>query len=118
MINEKITRTALIWIPSVVLSWIFIQNGIGKIVHSDQTDKIVTNSSVMIITGVFLLIATALFLYNKTILIGTILLVLYMIFIVIIHIDKGKPFEIAVLIVMSIIFSAYLRKPQLFSKEI
>lgn len=111
---EKIIRTALIWLPSIVISMIFIQNGIGKIFHSNQMDKIVTNNTVIITVGIILLIATALFLYNKTIIWGTTILSLYMTFIVFIHLYKGKPFEVVVLIVMCTIFAAYLRKPQLF----
>lgn len=76
--------------------------------------KIVENSAEMIIAGTFILIATALFLYNKTIMIGTSLLVLYMIFIVLIHMYKGKPYELVILILMATIFAAYLRKPERF----
>ena len=80
-------------------------------------DKIITNSTVMITSGIFLLIATALFLYNKTILIGTALLALYMTFIVFIHMYKGKPYEVTILIVMATIFASYVRKPQLFHQK-
>ncbi|MBL4592602.1 MAG: hypothetical protein JKX68_02170 [Flavobacteriales bacterium] len=114
MKREKRIRKALIWLPSLVISTIFIQNGIGKIFHSDQMDKIVTNNTVIISVGIILLIATALFLYNKTIVLGTSILALYMTFIVFIHMYKGKPFEVVVLIVMCTIFAAYLRKPQFF----
>lgn len=96
---------------------VFYTNALNKILHYNQTDKIVANSSVMIITGLFLLIATALFLYNKTILLGTSLLALYMIFIVLIHMYKGKPYEVTILIVMATIFDAYIRKPLLFHKK-
>ena len=71
----------------------------------------------MIATGVFLLVSTAMFLYNKTILIGTTLLALYMTFIVFIHMYKGKPYEVAILIVMATIFASYIRKPQLYNQK-
>lgn len=95
----------------------FVLNAVEKIFKSNQMDKIVVNSSVIIIVGIILLIATALFLYDKTIILGTTILALYMTFIVFIHLYKGKPFEVAILIVMSIIFAAYLRKPQLFQQN-
>ena len=114
---NKILRTLLTWLPSVIITLFFIPNALDKILNSNQTDKIVANSSIMIATGIFLLISTAMFLYNKTILIGTTLLALYMTFIVFIHIFKGKPYEVAILIVMTTIFASYIRKPQLFHQK-
>ncbi len=111
---KKIFRTILIWLPSIIITMFFIPNALNKILQSNQMDKIVTNRTVLIITGVTLLIATALFLYNKTMIIGTTILAVYMTFIVFIHMYKGKPFEVVILIVMATIFAAYIRKPQLF----
>ena len=117
MKNEKIIRTALIWLPSLMLAMIFIQNGLGKILHSGQMNKIVKNDTLFIAGGITLLIATVLFLNNKTMLWGTTILVFYMTFIAFIHLYKGKPFEVAVLIIICTIFAAYLRKPQFFQKN-
>lgn len=117
MKNEKTIRTILIWLPSIVLSMIFIQNGLDKILHPDQLDKVVKNDTLFIAVGVILLIATVLFLNNKTMLWGTTILAFYMTFISFIHWYKGKPFEVVVLIVMCTIFAAYLRQPQLFHKK-
>ncbi|MCG9970515.1 hypothetical protein [Christiangramia crocea] len=114
---NKVLKVLLMWLPSVIISLFFIPNALDKILNSDQMDKIVTNSTIMISTGIFLLIATGLFLYNKTILIGTTLLALYMTFIVFIHMYKGKPYEVAILIVMATIFASYIRKPQLFYQK-
>lgn len=113
---NKILKTLLIWLPSVIITLFFIPNALDKILNSNQTDKIVANSTILIATGIFLLIATALFLYNKTILIGTTLLALYMTFIVFIHMYKGKPYEVTILIVMATIFASYIRKPKLFNQ--
>lgn len=110
----KILRTVLTWLPSVMISMIFIQNGLSKIFHSNETDKIIDSNTVMIIAGIFLLSATALFLINRTMIWGTTLLALYMTCIVFIHLSKEKPFEVAALIVLATIFAAYIRKPQLF----
>lgn len=117
METNKILKTLLEWLPSVIITVFFIPNALNKILHSNQMDKIVTNSAVMVTTGIFLLIATALFLYNKTILIGTTLLALYMTFVVFIHMYKGKPYEVAILIVMATIFASYIRKPQFFHQN-
>ena len=114
---NKILRILLIWLPSVIITLFYIPNALDKIFNSNQADKIVANSSIMIATGIFLLVSTAMFLYNKTILIGTTLLALYMTFIVFIHMNKGKPYEVAILIVMATIFASYIRKPQLFHQK-
>ena len=111
---EKIFSRILIAMPSLILTLFFIPNALDKILNSNQTEKIVTNSTIMIITGIFLLISTALFLFYKTVIIGTTFLVFYMTFIVFIHIYKGKPYEVAMLIVIATIFASYIRKPQLF----
>lgn len=114
---EKILKTVLIWLPSIVVSIFFIPNALEKIFQSDQINKVVTNSTILIIVGVILLIATVLFLFNKTIIWGTALLAIYMTGIVCIHIYKEKQFVVTILIVMSTIFAAYLRKPTLFHPE-
>ncbi|MEP6262275.1 MAG: hypothetical protein ABJ092_11895 [Gillisia sp.] len=116
--KEKKLSRILIWIPSLVIAFYYIPNALDKLLDPNQTGKIVENAAVMITAGIFLLIATALFLYNKTILIGTSMLVLYMIFIVLIHMYKGKPSEIVILILMATIFASYIRKPQLFHQEL
>ncbi len=117
MKTKKVLSTLLTWLPSVILLLFFIPNALDKLFHPNQTEKIITNSTVMISTGLFLLVASILFLYNKTMCIGTMLLALYMTFIVFIHMYKGKPYEVAMLIVMATVFAAYIRKPQLFHKE-
>lgn len=115
---QKLIKTVLMWLPSVIVSMIFIQNGIGKIFHSDQMDKIVSNNMVIAAVGIILLVATALFLYNRTVILGTTILSFYMTFIVFIHLYKGKPFEVAALIVMCTIFAMYIRKPHFFQSII
>lgn len=111
---EKTLSRVLIWLPSLIIILYYIPNALDKLLDPNQTGKIVENSAVMITAGIFLLIATGLFLYNKTMVIGTSMLVLYMIFIVLIHMYKGKPSEIVILILMSTIFASYIRKPKLF----
>ena len=114
---EKVIRAILIWLPSVIISMVFIENGIGKISLSNQGDKIIANNTVTVIIGIILLIATTLFLFNKTIILGTTLLALYMTFIVFIHMVRGKPFEVTALIVIATIYAAYIRRPQLLHSK-
>ena len=114
---SKILKTLLSWLPSLIIALFYIPNALDKILNSNQTDKIVAKSTVMIVTGIFLLVSTTMFLYNKTILIGTALLSLYMTLIVFIHMYKGKPYEVTILIVMATIFASYIRKPQLFHQK-
>ena len=40
-----------------MISMVFIQNAIGKIFQSDQSDKIITNNTVIILVGIILLMA-------------------------------------------------------------
>ncbi len=117
MRTKKILPTFLTWLPSVIILLFFIPNALGKILHPNQTGKIIANSAALIMTGIFLLIAIVLFLYKKTMLIGTSFLAIYMTFIVCIHMYKGKPYEIAILIVTATIFAAYIRKPSLFHEK-
>lgn len=114
MIVKKIIKPALTWLPSVMMSLIFIQNGLGKMFQIDQTEKVINNEGIIIAVGFLLIIATLLFLIKKTMIWGTSLLALYMVCICFIHIYKDKPFEVAALIVLGTIFSAFLRQPQLF----
>lgn len=114
---QHLIKTILIWLPSLAICCFYIPNALDKIFNHNQADKIIENSSIMIATGIFLLIAVGLFLYQKTAHIGSLLLALYMTLIVCIHMYKGKPFEVTILIVMSTIFAAYIRRPQLFLKN-
>ena len=114
---QKISRRILIWLPSIMMSMIFIQNGLGKIFQINQPDKIVKNEAVLITVGIILIVATILFLINKTIIWGTTILALYMTCISIIHILKEKPFEVTALIVLGTIFSAFIRKPKIFHQK-
>ena len=111
MNSKQILSKILIWFPSLVITLFFIPNAIDKILNPNQTGKVISNNTIMMSTGIFLLAATVLFLYHKTILIGTTLLALYMTLIVCIHMYKGKPYEVAILIVMATIFASYIRKP-------
>ena len=112
---ENILSKVLIWTPSFVLTLFYIPNGLDKLVDPGQTGKIVESSVVMIIAGAFILIGTALFLLKKTMLIGTSMLVLYMLAITIIHIYKGKPAEILILILIATILATHIRKMNAFS---
>ncbi|WP_196893093.1 hypothetical protein [Aureivirga marina] len=115
--RNNFLKTLLTWLPSLVIMLIYIPNALSKIFEEEQVGKIVSNRGIMIATGIFLIISSILFLYNRTILIGTTLLALYMTFITCIHIYKGKPHEVALLIVIATIFCAFLRKPKLFHQR-
>ena len=117
MKTKKILSTLLTWLPSVIILVFFIPNALHKVLRPSQLKKIITNNTALIMIGIFLLIASAMFLYKKTMLIGTTFLASYMTLIVCIHMYKGKPYEVAILIVMATIFAAYIRKPQLFHEK-
>ena len=113
----QIFKTIVTWLPSLIITLFYIPNAFNKLLEPNQTGKVIENGALMFTIGVFLVIATALFLYNRTALLGAGLLALYMSFITIIHMYKGKPYEVAILIVMCTIFAAYIRTPKLFHKK-
>jgi hypothetical protein len=97
-----------------MVSMIFIQNGLGKILNPDLAGKVVQSEAFLMFVGVILIVAVVLFLNNKTIVWGASILASYMTFITCIHWYKGKPFEIVALIVVCTIFATYLRQPHFF----
>ena len=108
---QHFLKTILIWLPSLAICCFYISNALDKIINNNQADKVIENPLIMISTGTFLLIAVGLFLYRKTIHIGSLFLALYMTLIMCIHMFKGKPYEVTILIIMSTIFAAYIRQP-------
>ena len=115
--TERALRRILKILPSLALLSFYIPNAWDKLIHHDQSGKIVESSAVMITAGVFLFLGMGLFLYRKTVLIGTTMLVSYMSLIVLIHLYKGKPAEIVMLIGIATIFAAYIRRPNSFHEK-
>jgi len=113
MTTNKTIKTVIIWLPSIPIIIFFIQNAFDKIIYSNQSDKLVSNSAILILTGVALLIATALFLYEKTIIVGTAILATYMTIVVFVHISKEKPFLLTILMVFLTIIAGYIRRTKL-----
>ena len=109
----KTAKHLLLWIPSLVVAYFFLDNGLTKIFFSNGMDKIGASTNLLITSGIFLVLAVALFLSKKTLVYGTAFLVLYMTAIVFIHISKEKPFLLTASIVVLTLFAAYLRKTQL-----
>ena len=116
MNKSKQAKTLLIWIPTLTVTPFFIQNGIDKVLHYNELNKFFLNNTGVLITGIILLIATALFLYHKTLTFGAGILAFYMTMIVGIHIYKDKAFLLASLIVVVTIFAAYLRRSKIVNK--
>lgn len=114
---HQLFKTIVLWLPSLIITLFYISNAFNKLLEPNQTGKVVENGALMFTAGVFLVVATVLFLYDRTALLGAGLLALYMTFIVTIHLYKGKPTEVAILIVMSTIFAAYIRTPKSFHKK-
>ena len=105
----------LLWIPSILIALFFIPNAVEKIFHPHQLGKVITNPALLMGVGIILLAATCLFFITRTMLLGTAILSLYLFTVTLIHIYKGKPYEVAFLIVIATIFAAYLRRPSAFS---
>ena len=113
MTTSKTIKTVLIWLPSILIIVFFIQNAFDKIFYSNELDKLGSNNTILILTGVVLLIATALFIYERTIIVGTAILATYMTIVVFVHISKGKPFFLTILIVLLTIIAGYIRRTKL-----
>lgn len=113
---EQYLMTGLRWLPSLIICLFYVPNAWSKLFYAEDLNKVISNTIALNAVGVILLVATILFLLNKTMLWGTAMLSLYMTGIVFIHILKGKPYEVAMLIVMATVFAAYLRKANLFIK--
>lgn len=111
--TNKTIKTVLTWLPSILVIVFFIQNAFSKIFYSNGLDKLGSNNTVLILTGVALLIAIALFLYEKTVIVGTAILATYMTVVVFIHISKGKPFFLTILIILLTIVAGYIRRKKL-----
>jgi membrane protein implicated in regulation of membrane protease activity len=109
-----IIKKLLTWLPSITISLFYIPNALSKIFEANTLDKVVSNPLIIIVIGIVLLTANLLFLIPKTMILGTAILSLYMTCIVSIHMIKGKPHEVTILIVMATIFAAYLRNPSFF----
>ncbi len=114
---DKIVSPVLKWIPTLIVTLFFIPNALDKIQNPIQPDKVITSSTLMICVGIILLIATALFLYNKTMLIGAFILASYIGSVTVIHLYKGKPHEVVLLVTMCTVFAAFLRKPDFFHSK-
>jgi len=54
------TKKLLIWLPSAIICLFYIPNALNKLLEPNQTGKIVENSAIMIIAGIFLLLAVGL----------------------------------------------------------
>jgi hypothetical protein len=116
MKSNKI-KTVLTWLPSIPIIIFFVQNAFDKIFYSNQLDKLVANSTVLILTGIVLLIATALFLFERTIIVGTAILATYMTIVTFVHISKEKPFFMTILIVLLTIIAGYVRRTKLITQK-
>ena len=111
---SKYLSPVLVWLPSVLVALVFVLNGWEKIVQPDQQGKVISDPVFIRGVGVLLLLATLLFLINRSLLVGSTFLAAYMTMIVGIHLYKGKPFEVALLIVIAVVFATYLRRPGVF----
>jgi hypothetical protein len=108
--NRKNFETALTWLPSILVAIFFIRNAFEKIFQSDEISKLGLGTASIILVGVGLLVATALFLVQRTVIIGTVILAAYMAFVVVVHFIKGKPFVLTLVIVLVTVFAGYIRK--------
>ena len=114
---KPILISILIYLPSVLLAVFYVPTALDKLLDPHQTGKIVQSSAVMLTAGIFILTGLALFYYHKTMLWGVTMLSLYMLAVIGIHLYKGKPAEVLMLILMSTLFAAYIRKPEVFERN-
>lgn len=114
--KQNLITNILKWLPSILVAIFFVQNALEKIIHSTTLDKAGLSPTQILLVGIILLVATALYLTDKTMIIGTILLALYMTSVTIIHFNNGKPYIIASQIVVAILYGAYIRQMNIAPK--
>lgn len=112
--KNNIPILAMKWLPSIVMVMIFVENGLGKVINSDTTDKVIKSEAFIMAVGVLLIVASVLFLFKKTMIWGASFMVLYMTVITGIHWYKDKPFEVVALIVVGVVFATFIRRPEAF----
>lgn len=113
----KFIKSALIWLPSIVLALIFIENGCQKVFNPIGVGKIIDNPVVLTSVGLILIVSAILFILPRTMLIGASVMALYMTMITFIHLMKGKSFEVTAMIVVGVAFASFIRKPELFQSK-
>ena len=114
MIKNNNFDTALKWFPSILVAVFFTQNAFEKILQPHETAKLGLANTSVVFVGILILIATVLFLMNRTVIIGTVILASYMTVVVLVHINKGKPFLLTALIALATIFAGFSRKTKCF----
>ncbi len=115
--NRNWGNLIVVWLPSILVAIYFIQNAVEKIVMSTELDKAGLSPTQIFIVGIILLVATALYVIDKTMIIGSTVLALYMISVVCIHFNNGKPYIIASQIVLAILYGAYIRRMKIVPKK-
>jgi len=112
MNTSNILKCTISWLPTIPVVFFFLQNALEKVLYPGQLDKMGLSENALILIGVTLMVATVLFLFERTVLIGTLILATYMSIIVFIHALEEKPFLIAILIVLLIILAGFVRMPK------
>ncbi len=103
--KQNLGCTILRWLPSILVAIFFIQNGLDKIINAATLNKAGLSPAQILTVGIILLIATGLYVIDKTMITGTIILALYMTSVVFIHFNNGKPYIIASQIVLAILYA-------------
>lgn len=104
------------WLLSGIVSLIFVGSGFFKLSGTDGTAEMAKNlggQSNLIILGVLELFITALFLYNKTGVIGTLLMVAYMGGAMAVHFISGQSMGIVLVAQVLIWVASLVRFPEL-----
>jgi uncharacterized membrane protein YphA (DoxX/SURF4 family) len=117
--NSK-TRNIIEWVLTGIVAFIFIGSGFSKITADTEGLKGATaigvDATSFRFLGVIELIASALFIYKRTAVIGTLLLVAYMGGAIATHLEHGQPLLFPVLISAFVWIVAVVKLPELSNR--
>jgi uncharacterized membrane protein YphA (DoxX/SURF4 family) len=117
--NSK-TRNIIEWVLTGIVAFIFIGSGFSKITADAEGLKGATaigvDATSFRFLGVIELIASALFIYKRTAVIGTLLLVAYMGGAIATHLEHGQPLLFPVLISAFVWIVAVVKLPELSNR--
>lgn len=111
------TRTILNWILAGIVAFIFVGSAISKFTADeaalDQASKFGLSPNTYTVLGIIELLAVGLFLYPRTGVLGTLLLVAYMGGAISTHVEFAQPLFAPIFIAAFLWITAVLRFPEL-----
>jgi len=111
------TKNIINWVLAGLIGLIFIGSGAGKMLAGEQTIKMAQDFGISVqaitLLGAIEIISALLFIYPRTGMVGTLLLVAYMGGAIATHLQQGQPLIVPMVIETFIWIAAIIRFPEL-----